>query len=45
VQLAISSVPGGSDFLKQLSSGKKPTAEELFQYFPQPFRISYFKII
>jgi hypothetical protein len=43
VQLAISSVPGGPDFLKQLSSGKKPTAEELFQYFPPALQDKLFQ--
>lgn len=34
VQQAIGSVAGGAEFLKQINSGKKPTSEELFRFFP-----------
>ncbi|MFB2922931.1 hypothetical protein [Aerosakkonema funiforme] len=34
VQQAIASVAGGAEFLKQVNSGKKPTSQELFRFFP-----------
>ncbi|NES97406.1 MAG: hypothetical protein F6K32_19730 [Desertifilum sp. SIO1I2] len=34
VQQAVSSVTGGAEFLQRVNSGKKPTSEELFRYFP-----------
>ncbi|MBE9224147.1 hypothetical protein IQ264_01495 [Phormidium sp. LEGE 05292] len=34
VQQAIGSVAGGTEFLKQVNSGKKPTSQELFRFFP-----------
>jgi hypothetical protein len=34
LQQTISSVPGGTEFLQRVNSGKKPTAGEIFQYLP-----------
>ena len=34
VQRAVSSIPGGANFILNVNKGQKPTREELFQYFP-----------